>query len=218
MVGVINPNKSVSLQHQRELAKKSDYMLQPGDPFPAEASSSLASLISAEATEAPTYSPTSTPSSTATPTPATPAVTTSKKSGLSVGAAVGIAIGSAAVALLFAALLYFVRRSRKLAEKVKYGNVNVVPTNGAQQPPQVHKSPTIVDTGDPVYVQVKRSDLRNSTFSSAYGDVPPYDGDMGSPHPGGGRPHQGTGSPRIGSQTPTGYVPNGLTRYVLERL
>ncbi|TIA27952.1 hypothetical protein D6C78_10962 [Aureobasidium pullulans] len=45
MVGVINPNSSTSISVQKRLAKHSDYMLQPGEGFPSEASASLSSVI-----------------------------------------------------------------------------------------------------------------------------------------------------------------------------
>ncbi|KAJ9640111.1 hypothetical protein H2199_006345 [Coniosporium tulheliwenetii] len=115
MIGVINPNKSVSLETQRSLALQAAYVMNPGDPFPPEASSSMASL---------TASPTSTsalPSSTAatastTPTPA-PAEEEKNDDDLSTGAIIGIALGGAAILLLAAALFYyFFSRSRTLKQ------------------------------------------------------------------------------------------------------
>jgi hypothetical protein len=169
-------------------------MLQPGEPFPAEASSSMVSLTAAT-TATPTPSSTSASAASATTTAAaapTPSSAASNSS-LSTGATVGIAVGSAAVALLLAALFFFVWRSKKLAKKVKYGEVKN--SNGAQSvggEPGRHGTPSMVSgltspglpptgpggvitDGDTVFVPVKRSDLRQSHLSNAYSDVPPYE-------------------------------------------
>jgi hypothetical protein len=89
MVGVINPNSSVSLQSQYEAAVTAPYQLAPGQPFPAEGGGS----------------PTSAPSSSATASP-------NSSSHLSGGAIAGIVIGGIVVLLLAAALFYFVGRSK----------------------------------------------------------------------------------------------------------
>ncbi|KAK5002765.1 Pho80p cyclin, partial [Cryomyces antarcticus] len=102
MVGVINPNSSVSLATQQALAHKADYMLVPGEHFPAEASSSLASLAAASTSTSPTSS------AAATSTSAAPAANATTSHKLSTGAIVGIAIGGAAVLLLAAALFFFI--------------------------------------------------------------------------------------------------------------
>ena len=91
MVGVINPNSSVSLANQYQAAVAAPYELAPGQPFPAEGSGT----------------PTSAPSS-----PAANPTNTASSSHLSGGAIAGIAIGAIFVLLLAAALFYFVGRSK----------------------------------------------------------------------------------------------------------
>lgn len=45
MVGVINPSKDQSLARQRQMAKEAKFVMQPGEPFPAEASSDRKSVV-----------------------------------------------------------------------------------------------------------------------------------------------------------------------------
>ncbi len=95
MVGVINPNASVSIEVQKEYAGNSSFMLLPGQNWPDEGGSATTSTSTAILTTSVT--------STATPTSATagPATTTAtaapteshNKSSLSAGAIAGIAIG-----------------------------------------------------------------------------------------------------------------------------
>lgn len=90
MVGGVNLNSSMSIDTQMELAKKSTYMLQPGEEFPPEAP--LPSGLSSASSSA-TASNTAAPASGNSPT-------------LSKGAIAGIAVAGA-VALLLGALLFF---------------------------------------------------------------------------------------------------------------
>ncbi|KAF2221363.1 hypothetical protein BDZ85DRAFT_169882, partial [Elsinoe ampelina] len=86
MVGAINPNSSAQVSEQQNLARAANYMLQPGEPFPAEASSSMSSLATSTPTAPPVVS--STPTSSPTPTPAP-----TSSPALFKGAIAGIAIG-----------------------------------------------------------------------------------------------------------------------------
>ncbi|KAF1980180.1 hypothetical protein BU23DRAFT_369827, partial [Bimuria novae-zelandiae CBS 107.79] len=45
MVGVINPNATTSLAHQRDLALDASYQLSPGEPFPSEAETPSSSTL-----------------------------------------------------------------------------------------------------------------------------------------------------------------------------
>ncbi|EON69259.1 hypothetical protein W97_08419 [Coniosporium apollinis CBS 100218] len=162
MIGVINPNKSVSLETQKSLALQAAYVMNPGDPFPPEASSSIASL---------TTSPTSTstlPSSTAatastTPTPA-PAEE-EEDDDLSTGAIVGIALGGAAILLLAAALFYyFFSRSRTLKQPFASPPLSSATRHG----------PDMYQSGGTVFVPVLPKDYRSSALSQQPYDVPPY--------------------------------------------
>jgi len=99
MIGVINPNASTSLDHQRELALGSTFTLVPGQDWPSEEPlpSGVATTTVTAATSA---HPTIASTSVATTTAAT-AAASAGGSALSAGAIAGIAIGG--TALLFAA-------------------------------------------------------------------------------------------------------------------
>lgn len=109
MVGVINPNATTSLATQRQLAKSSTFMLQPGEPWPSEGPADPFTTTA-------TTGATAVTTSTATPQPNyTESAGEAKKSyTLSTGAIAGVAIGGVAIVLMAAALLYFCgQRSRK---------------------------------------------------------------------------------------------------------
>lgn len=94
MVGVINPNASTSLVTHRDVAFKSAFSLNPGDPFPEE-SETLPS------------SPSSSPDTISTSAPSNP--NPSSKPPLSTGAIAGIAVGGVVVIAVAAALFYIDR-------------------------------------------------------------------------------------------------------------
>ncbi|KAF2146015.1 uncharacterized protein K452DRAFT_315280 [Aplosporella prunicola CBS 121167] len=121
MVGVINPNKSVSLDAHKQRAAKSSFMLNPGEKFPDEAASS-----SALAPQSSVTSPT---------TSALPGSEHEDK-GLSGGAIAGIVIGAVAAIAVLAALFFFVGRNKSLKERVGGNSDNVNP-----QGPQMYQSP-----------------------------------------------------------------------------
>ncbi|KAJ9649026.1 hypothetical protein H2199_000939 [Coniosporium tulheliwenetii] len=191
MVGVINPvssqrlgahrpsltakqNKTTSLETQRGLALQAAYVLNPGDPFPAEASSSIASLGYGYPTVTSGSSPTG-----ATTSPTAAASTGGTK--LGTGAIVGIAIGGAAILLLAAALFYFFGRSRSLKQQLNRDSATV-PTSTSHQfasppmSPAPHHSPDMYQSGGAVFVPVHPKDYRGSAMSNPY-DVPPYSED-----------------------------------------
>ncbi|EON67878.1 hypothetical protein W97_07375 [Coniosporium apollinis CBS 100218] len=197
MVGVINPNRTTSLETQRGLALQAAYVLNPGDPFPAEASSSIASLGYGYPTVTPGSSPTG-----ATTSPTAAASTGGTK--LGTGAIVGIAIGGAVILLLAAALFYFFGRSRSLKQQLNRDSATV-PTSTSHQfasppmSPAPHHSPDMYQSGGAVFVPVHPKDYRGSTISNPY-DVPPYSEDpmrAASPRSElGGYSHPGPGSPQ----------------------
>ena len=104
MVGVINPNSTQTLASQVQAAAAADFQVAPGDPIPAEATSTLASP---SGTSAPTSSASAAPSSGG------------GSHTLSTGAIVGIAIGGVAFLIICAALFFFVGRSKSLKEVIK---------------------------------------------------------------------------------------------------
>jgi hypothetical protein len=97
MIGAINPNSTTNVTKQHQQALDSAYMLNPGEPFPAE--SPLSSNL---------------PSSTAMPGMGNG----SGKKGLSGGAIAGIVIGALSVFVLAALLFFFWGRTRSLKDEV----------------------------------------------------------------------------------------------------
>ncbi|OCK79598.1 hypothetical protein K432DRAFT_382938 [Lepidopterella palustris CBS 459.81] len=128
MVGVVNPNKTQTLATQKAFAANSSFMLNPGEPIPAEASGiSTMSLT------------TTIPSSTSTSTPtglaaASQTPSSSSHHSLSGGAIAGIAVGAAALLALCGALFFFVGRAKSLKEVLERKDATVVTTT--QVPPE----------------------------------------------------------------------------------
>ncbi|KAF2125080.1 hypothetical protein P153DRAFT_400574 [Dothidotthia symphoricarpi CBS 119687] len=121
MVGVINPPANNSIDRQRQLALDSSYMLQPGEPFPAES-------------PLPSNLPPSIPSSL--PTTTSNQGEKASKHGLAAGAIAGIVVGSVALLLLGALLFYFWGRNKALKDEVDrtqstiHRRMSPVPTAG----------------------------------------------------------------------------------------
>lgn len=107
MVGVINPNASTSLAHQRDLALQASYQLSPGEAFPSEAETPSSSTL---------------PNGTAFQTPA-PAHAGSK---LGAGAIAGIAIAAVSVVMLGILLAFFWGRLKTLKNELKRKDSTVV--------------------------------------------------------------------------------------------
>lgn len=99
MVGVINPNDTQTLDAQIKAAETADFQVAPGEPIPAEASSTLVNA----------------PTVTATAT-STPAASNNSSHKLSGGAIAGIVVGSVAFLIVCAALFFFIGRSKSLKE------------------------------------------------------------------------------------------------------
>jgi plastocyanin len=99
MVGVINPNASVSLQTQKQAANDAKYMLQPGDSFPIEGGDITGSPSSITTT------------ATAVPKPST--------NSLSAGAIAGIVVGAIVLLILAASLTYFIGRTKTVKKQEK---------------------------------------------------------------------------------------------------
>ena len=125
MVGAINPNASQSIAMQIHLAKTADYMLLPGEPFPAEGIASLSSLAATATTATETATVTSTPTPTPPSTSET-AVTTPQhhSSGLSTGAIAGVAVGSAVGAIAIAGLFFLLWRNKSLKQDLNRQNAS----------------------------------------------------------------------------------------------
>ncbi|KAL9080216.1 MAG: hypothetical protein Q9157_000999, partial [Trypethelium eluteriae] len=107
------PNGTEFLANQKAAAKAADYMLEPGQPFPEEAASSMSS-IAATATATVT-------SATSAPTTAGPPLTvTTTHTGLSSGAIAGIVVAGFIVLLLGAALFFFIGRNSTLRQALAF--------------------------------------------------------------------------------------------------
>jgi hypothetical protein len=156
MVGVINPNATTSLQEQRNLALNASFQLNPGEPWPAEATSSAPPGYTTTATQTAstlTSAPGSTTSASPTPVP-------SSHHSLSTGAIAGIAIGGAALLVAAGVLIWYCgRQSRQNKHLTQDAPPNYVPPhyNSYNQPmspsakhisgltmPSTHPSPGFV--------------------------------------------------------------------------
>jgi hypothetical protein len=105
MVGVINPNISMSIDHQKQRARDSAYMLNPGESFPPE--SPVSSVIPG---------PTSTPSPYTAPSKAS---TGKKNHDISAGVITGIVVATVGVILLGAVVFLLCCRNRTLKENFR---------------------------------------------------------------------------------------------------
>ncbi|EUC35674.1 hypothetical protein COCCADRAFT_90218 [Bipolaris zeicola 26-R-13] len=104
MVGAINPNASASVQEQQQMAMDSKYMLNPGEPFPAEE------------TSWPSNPSSSTPNPTSSPVTEN---TTNTKSRLSTRAIIAMSVTSASITILAALLFFFWGRTKSLKDEIK---------------------------------------------------------------------------------------------------
>ena len=157
MVGVINPNATTSLETQRELARNASFQLNPGDAWPAEATSSpppgyTATETSTVAPSTPTFAPAAT-SSTAVLIP-------DHHHALSGGAIGGIVIGGAAVLVIAGFVIWHCGRQSRINNNNNsqpamdvppsygppaYGNVSYQPLS----PTGKHMSSGAVSTAQP---------------------------------------------------------------------
>ena len=104
MVGAINPNDSMSIRDQQERAKRSAYMLNPGESFPPE-------------------SPLSSTTPGATSTPVNSAG--QKRHSLTPGTLAAVVVPTVAVVGLIVLVIFFCRR--RLGKNLKQGT-NTYPT------------------------------------------------------------------------------------------
>ncbi|KAF2491544.1 hypothetical protein BU16DRAFT_121449 [Lophium mytilinum] len=127
MLGVINSNDTMTLDHQRKLALEANTVqLSPGDPIPAEAS---ATIVHSASSAAPT-SATSVP-----PLPTQPAESSDHHhSSLGGGAIAGIAIGGVVVILICGLLFFYMGRTKSLKDVLKRNSATVPMSNNPQDP------------------------------------------------------------------------------------
>jgi plastocyanin len=176
MIGVINPGYTQTLEVQKLYAANSSYMLQPNEPFPAEASSAMASL---------TIAPLSSQSPTSTPPPLASSSSSSSPSaiprpdshgGLGAGPIAGIAIGAAAVVFLIACLFFFMGQSRSYKHVLQRQNKTTTPSspgssnapdmleygNPSLSQPTTHSRPLHSQDGPPRYGRAPTSDVHEA--------------------------------------------------------
>jgi hypothetical protein len=123
MVGVINPNFTQTLDKQIVAAKDAPFQVKPGDPIPAEGTTT----VHTTPTTVHTYPATVHTYPTASPS----AAPESHNHSLSVGAIAGIAIGGVAFLVLCAALFY-VGCTKGTKEVIKHRKSRLMsPTPGA---------------------------------------------------------------------------------------
>lgn len=157
MVGVVNPNASTSLEHQRQLAEQSTFVLVPGEDWPSEGA------IPSGVAPSSTTSAQPTAPSTPAPTTTTAVAVASGGSVLGPGAIAGIAIGGAAVLLAAGVAIWFCGRQSRQAK-------TPVPMAPAQEVLAGYNA-----AGQPMYA-------KHVSSVSGYGMPPGYD-PMRSPVP-----------------------------------
>lgn len=203
-------NASVSLATQKQMAKDSAFMLQPGEDFPPEQSQTpKPTSISS------TSSPSSTSSATSAAATATPS-SSSHKSGLSTGAIAGIAIGGVVVLALAAALFFFIGRTKSLQESVQRQSEipNVISGGNNNSTGKSDSMYLVSAVPAPGYYPVHPPEFqRYSQVSSGggHGDVPPYGAAARVPSPNQNQcpkmvPQTGPGQPGWSSPTGRGSV------------
>jgi hypothetical protein len=182
MVGVINPNASVSIQVQSQDAKDSQYMLQPGENFPSEASSSSSEYAATGTSKSTSTSSTEYATSSA-------AASKSSSSSLSSGAIAGIVVAAVLLLILAAALFFFVGRARTLKETVNQQALypSVASIGGASSARGGQLSPAsppmgtamaepMYQAGGTVYIPVKATDLQRVSLPAYAAEQPQNQG------------------------------------------
>lgn len=122
MLGVINPDSSVNLTGQQELAKEARYVLYPNQTMSGDARASISALADTVLSRSSTPTATPTPTSqTSVPAAATTSPARHKSHGLSTGAIVGIAVGGVAVLAIVGALIFYFGRTKGQIKALQVG-------------------------------------------------------------------------------------------------
>jgi len=178
MVGAVNPNNSQDIEQQHQKAKDSAYMLNPGDPFPAEGTSGTGNITGSTGV--------GNGGGTVGDTNA------GRQHGLSKGAIAGIAVGGIAMVVLAALLFFFWGRTKSLEDEVdrKAGTVrrvssgqgrgmvqssntthnNLTPTHGLA----TSTTPTIPGTPSPLANMLQHQHHQYSSYHHAPAPAPTY--------------------------------------------
>lgn len=118
LISARNQNSTVSLQTQKQKAKEAAYMLQPGEPVPAEMNPTKTSNSTSPAS-------TNTTTASSSPSHTTAVMSENHTISLSTGAIIGIAVGGAAFLALGAALFFYLGRSKTLEQEVNRNSTAV---------------------------------------------------------------------------------------------
>ncbi|KAI9739351.1 MAG: hypothetical protein M1834_007564 [Cirrosporium novae-zelandiae] len=157
MIGVINPNSSVSLSHQRQLAGEASYMLQPGEAFPSE--------------ENPFSTTSAGSSATATSTSAASSGSSHGHS-LSSGAIAGIAVGAAGVVVMACVLFFLWGRNKEMTKILRPSSKTAATgaADGGAPPPWSGGAAGITDA------EKGQNDLKHQSVGSGYpsSELPGY--------------------------------------------
>ncbi|OJD31543.1 extracellular serine-rich protein [Diplodia corticola] len=191
MVGVINPNKSTSLEVQKQKAGASSFSLSPGEKFPDEAASS--SVLSGVA------------SATATSKATGTAAAGGHSSSLSGGAIAGIVIGIIAVVAIMAALFFFVGRNKSLKENGGRQSAPMSPHAAAGSPPMFQSPVGMFPQSNPYF---QRADM--GSMNTGPPSYSPAGDDYGTGQSGG---HPRSYFTEVGMYPHhTGVVSDGISR------
>ncbi|KAF2637515.1 hypothetical protein P280DRAFT_552183 [Massarina eburnea CBS 473.64] len=114
MVGVINPNSTTSLETHRKIALNTSYMLNPGEPFPAESPTPDSSQNSTSGSSAPSQN--------------------GAGHKLSTGAIAGIVVAGVGAVVLGGMLFFFWGRFKGLRDEMKRKESSVTRTTSPRSP------------------------------------------------------------------------------------
>ena len=173
MIGVINPNASVSLAAQRQNAAQSLYMLAPGQPFPSEGQ-----IPAGDHNPAQPDSGTTSPTSSASSRQASKGALQTK---LSNGAIAGIVLAAVFVVCILGALFFLLGRHKTIMQLMHRGDFNDKQTSAIASEPTSASRPA---SGAFTYTHrstVPSTDVYGSPISQPYQDpnwnpAPPYAG------------------------------------------
>lgn len=184
MVAVINPNASVSLQNQKDLALNSPYVLNPGDSFPGEGLPTTTSTIKTTSIPIFAYS-----TSTGAIPSAAPSSIISEHTELSTSAIIGICIGGITGVLIAVALFFFIGRVQTLQQMLSRSNPATAVSSTTVPPSQdQHFSNTSSNAFLPAQTRNYGNSARAQPFDEPFylptvADEPLRPGNLTSPFP-----------------------------------
>jgi hypothetical protein len=143
---------------QKQFAANASYVLQPGDPFPAEGETPGVS----DGPTAPAYPSATNSGSAAAASSSGAAATISHKSSFPPGAIAGVVVGAVAIIALAAALFYFVGRHRTVKAREAAGaalsGANEKGQSGGASPIPALPGQPVLGPGGMVYVPAQQHD------------------------------------------------------------